>query len=478
MQQHIGRIRGQGDTVPAVNPDRVSQGPKRRDQVGELETLAALLLWLQSGTQLPFSAGNEDIVVALGAGVLGLFALRGRLSRLRRVWGLIGLALCFLGWAAIRSVHLLDMTQWYPAAGHLLKLAMVAFFLMGATRPLDALIRAMVWIAVIALAIFAMRQGLRLTIGYDIADLFDAVYPFTGVLPDRSLILFNFDIPSEAGRNSGAFREPGMFAANLVLALMLMLSPYCQVKSSLRLRYLIVLVAALLSTQSTMGLATLPLLLAIAYASGRKLGRVRLLALGVAVAVLGGGIWVTGGQNEKIQGSSIYGQSGGWHTSRLGNAVVDWRAIEGRPILGYGFAEAGRPILWEGSESVGFGNGLTGTVVKFGFGMGGLLYVLFALCLFRMMRNPFAALLAVAVFGMILIGQQLLTLPAIHILLANLRPLSPRRATHRLRSPGPEPAVLAGIATPSRPLPEWTQSRPGRPQSQWSSANTWKEGPH
>jgi hypothetical protein len=395
--------------------------------VSSTDTIAALLVWVLSGGLIPFSKGNEDLVVAGGAAILLLYAMANGAWRLGRITGFVPLVLALSCWATARSVHLLDLSQWYPLVGHILKFAVIAAFLAGCRRPLDALVRAMVWICLLALAVFTVRQGARITTGLDIANLFSGFYQWTGLLPDRTIVLFNFDIPSEASRNSGPFREPGMFAANICIAILLSVSRFHRGEGRNRTRNMIILVLALISTQSTMGLSTIPLLLAIWYGSGdqgRNMGRFAILSLVIGI---GAYVWFSSGQSAKLEGYSDYlnggGRTsaqleGGWTSTRLGNAIVDFRAIEARPLLGYGFAESGRPVFWDRSVEQGFGNGLTGTFVKFGSLLAVFMLGLLAWGLKVLMPNWLAAILAIVVVGMLLIGQQLLTLPVIFVFLA------------------------------------------------------------
>jgi len=442
-----------------------TRGSGSEPMASSADTIAALLVWVFSGGLIPLSKGNEDMVLAGGAAILLLYAVANGAWRLGRIAGFFPMVFGLACWATARSVHLLDLSQWYPLVGQILKFAVIAAFLAGCRRPLDALVRAMVWICLLALAIFTVRQGVRIVTGQDIANLFSGFYQWTGLLPDRTIVLFNFDIPSEASRNSGPFREPGMFAANICIAILLSVSRFHHGARLSRTRNIGILILALISTQSTMGLSTIPLLLAIWYGAGdqaRNMGRWALLSLVVGIGVY---VWFSSGQSAKLEGYSAYLDAagwtsaqleGGWTSTRLGNAIVDFRAIEARPLLGYGFAESGRPVFWDRSIEQGFGNGLTGTFVKFGSLLAVFMLGLLAWGLKGLMQNGLGAILAVIVVGMLLIGQQLLTLPVIFVFLAGtaqgaLVSRSPARA--RLRQSG-----RAG------PVP-WGHNRSGKGQT-------------
>ncbi|GAA0326721.1 hypothetical protein GCM10009087_41250 [Sphingomonas oligophenolica] len=116
-------------------------------------------------------------------------------------------------------------------------------------------------------------------------------------------------------------------------------------------------------------------------------------------------------------------QEHNWYQTRFGNAVVDWYAIEQKPLTGYGFAEKGRPIYWHSkSDQLGFGNGFTGTMVKFGVPLALLLYLFLLIRLWRTFGDWLLTVcIAVAVF-IILFSQQLLTLAMFYVLFANLKP--------------------------------------------------------
>lgn len=416
----------------------------------------AVVLWLISGSPVLTSAGIFDAVLVLSVGLFAAYGLLRSLPYRRRAPLFMVAAAGYIAWTAIRHAFIGDSSQWLPLAGHMLKLGVAALFMMTANKPLDALVRGMVLLSVIAIAVFSLRQVAIFLIGFDIADMFSGLYPLTGALPDRSILIFNFDIAAEVHRNSGPFREPGLYAAYLTLSLLFAVSPLCSLTGQARSRCLAVLFVALLSTQSTMGLATIPAILVVWFSTTRNLSPAVLTLTCIVAVITSVLIWRLGGQSDKLQFQmlSFQAQTGGWYTSRLGNAFVDWRAIELKPLLGYGFAETGRPVLWLGGLAPGFGNGLTGSIVKFGWGLGVFIYLILAIGLLRLTGNVVAFLMSLVVFAMLLVGQQLLTLPVVFTILGlNFGPpLLSRRVSGRktlalpwngIRPRGMPPSIVA-----------------------------------
>lgn len=413
------------------------RGNPARDEASTVDVVLAGLLWLLSGSPVLTYAPYYDVTIFVGAVIFaGYMMVRGSLYP-RRLIPFIALGSAFVAWAAAWLLFKGDSSQMVPLVGHLLKLVTVGLFVAVCYRPGEALVRSMVWLSTIALVIFALRQlGLH-GAGVDIADLFNWFYPMLGVEPDRSILIYNFDIPSEIGRNSGPFREPGLFAAYLVISLMILLACSPNMKGGRKQlgKYAAVLALALLSTQSTMGLSAGPVVLAMWLIGNRAMSRASVLAMVVGAGLIGSAIWLTGGQNDKLLGQSqaVESAAGAWHTTRLGNAYVDWVAIQESPVIGLGFAEEARPILWVGEAEVGFGNGLTGTAVKFGLPFAALIYGFFLVGFRRLFRTPLVTVLAIVVLGMLLVGQQLLTLPLAFALIGRLEPERLQSVRHSQR---------------------------------------------
>jgi hypothetical protein len=377
---------------------------------------AASLIWLLSGTPVQIIGIGGDAWFILGLLLQLLICVR---SEVRSAWAgvpLAGAVVLYSCWASVASTIGIP-GQFLGLSGQIVKLTIVLLPMIFVAGFRVGLVRSMEIICKIALVIFGFRQ-LILMGGFDIANLFQPIYDFTGIANDRTIFLFNFDIPEEAGRNSGPFREPGMFAANIVIALLLLLS----LKDELtipKIRQLLVLFGVtLLTTRSTMGLATVPFFALWALPFFIKRTAIRLLM--IPLLIMAGIALITVGGTEQIekvqqQIGRVETQDNRWYSSRFGNAYIDYAAIVDRPLLGYGFSEEGRPNLLNIRDDVreaGLGNGLTGTIVKHGLIFAIILYLLFLLCAFRLYGSLLLGFVSWLVFGIILFSQQLLLLPA------------------------------------------------------------------
>jgi len=347
------------------------------------------------------------------------FALPPYRLSMRTIFASYLLVALFVIWATVFYLAT-GQEQTNALIGHIVKISIPAIFIAKHHDAARGLVLSMHYICIGAIMIYGLRQFLFVATGADIADAFNWVYPFMLSGVDRSILIHNFDIPSEFFRNSGPFREPGMYAANIIIAAIVLLSEWNHLNPKLRNHATASFLLALSTTQSTMGLLAAPF---IGYVFLRRIalrGSTRILPYAALLGSLVVGLFFTfNGQSDKIsaqlQQTSI--QQANWYMSRFGNAVVDWAAIQQNPLLGLGFSEFGRPIYWAYGSALGFGNGLTGTVVKFGAIVALLLLCTLVLNLSRMFKSPPEQLAILFAVLAIVFSQQLLTLPLFYVLL-------------------------------------------------------------
>jgi len=427
------------ELTPIVNVEN-----RLRQDIDKIRALfAASLIWLLSGTPVQIIGIGGDAWFVLGLLLQLLICVR---SEVRSAWAGVPLAcaaLLYSCWAAVASTVGIP-GQFIGLSGQIIKISIVLLPMIFVTGFRIGLVRSMAIICKIALIIFGIRQ-LVLMAGFDIANLFQPLYDFTGIANDRTIFLFNFDIPEEAGRNSGPFREPGMFAANIVIATLLLLSLKDELTFPKIRQLLILFGVTLLTTMSTMGLATVPFLGLWALPFFIQRPAIRLLMVPCLI-IAGIGLITVGGreQIEKVQQQigRVETQDNRWYSSRFGNAYIDYAAILDRPLLGYGFSEEGRPNLLNIRDDVreaGLGNGLTGTIVKHGLVFSISLYILFLLCGFRLYGSILLGLVSWLVFGIILFSQQLLLMPAAFTLIGYYN--DRRRIARQTALPGSEDRV-------------------------------------
>lgn len=410
--------------TPAINTDHADGTSQRYTHRRDIRAaLAAVMIWAASGSSL-VGLGDPHVIYLVFAVIQALICFRLRVSPARGT-GVVTAVIIYTVWTIIAAgVGMQD--QFTGLVGMFLRISIVLLPLIFVKRPLVAVIDVMAVLCWIAIPIFIVRQ-IGLLAHFDIAQIFNPIYQALGSRADRTLIFYNFHTIGEETRNSGAFREPGMFACNIVMAAMLCVVPGIGIDKNKIKRRLTLFFVALLTTGSTTGFSTVPIfaLIAMPYVIRNRSHRFILApVLAASVALL----FFASGTNhfDKIgnQMGGVEARKSAWYNSRFGNFIVDYQAIEERPLLGYGYSEDERPILFDvynyhDGDNLGFGNGFSGTAVKFGIITTILLYALFMLSLFRLYNSFFKGILIFICLGMLLFSQQLLLLPAIYLFLCS-----------------------------------------------------------
>lgn len=389
---------------------------------------AGLLIWFTSGTPVQVLFPGQEFWLVLCLILQAILCLPRRYHNWNQATLSLAAMTGFVIWTILASASGLN-GQYFGLLGQLIKITIIALPVVFLSDLRVGLFRSMSIICALSLAIFISRQ-IFLMFGVDIADLFSKLFELMNLPEDRTIILFNFDKIEEASRNAGPFREPGMYAANIVLSLLLGASLRSYPLNLSLKRGVFLQILTLITTQSTMGLVAIPLviyLLLPLYITGKLPQRIALISISAICGVL---IFVLGStQINKVQNQYelVLNEGNRWYSTRFGNAAMDIDAVISRPIVGHGFSEDDRPTLSSLGIDVrewGLGNGLTGTVVKHGIILSLFLYILFlkgCLGLFTDKRKAVTCWLSI---GIILFSQQLILLPAIFSILGKYdRPL-------------------------------------------------------
>ena len=214
-------------------------------------------------------------------------------------------------------------------------------------------------------------------------------------------------------RNSGMFWEAGAFAGYLILALLFTLRSIETVPR----RYFVVLVVALLSTQSTTGYLVFFIVAAALIATGtvkrfdssrRSLAAFWLVALGVVAAAAFEMLPFLG---EKIadQYHIAVAAEGRYYWTRYGNLLYDLEYIIDRPIFGWSSRYEPRQIDLDVVARQG--NGLSGFTVRYGlFGLSAFCVFAFA-ALSDFYRSRRIAAISIIAVMVLLIGEPYLNFP-------------------------------------------------------------------
>lgn len=270
-----------------------------------------------------------------------------------------------------------------------------------------------------ALACMSLVFYIPVQLGIDLAGILSPIripLPYTDVI---HIGIHNFHVPDERGRNCGMFWEPGAFAGYLILALFFLVRGG-QNKAVLSKQGL-VLIAALLSTQSTTGyLAFMVLIVFYVYNADLIKGKKsKMLVLPAFIVVLVGGAYVAMNEvsflgkkiNEQIASASAHNDTS--RINRFGNFMYDMEAIADKPLLGWSATPETRlSIDPEVADLIaGQGNGLTGFAIRFGL-VGLFIFIGF----FAYSTRRVTGSLSVSLFGILIVcillnGEQFLGYP-------------------------------------------------------------------
>lgn len=291
-------------------------------------------------------------------------------------------------------------------------------------------------IVMYGLAIMSLVFFIPYWLGVDLPSL---LAPITIPLKPGSINigLHNFtpEYDESVIRNRGMFWEPGAFAGYLILALLFTLKNVENVPK----RYFFILIAALLSTQSTTGYLAFFLVAMTIYimrtAQRSGLGGRFLAAFAavffvtIAAAAFNNLPFLKGKITDQFEDAQT--GEGNYYMGRYGNLLFDLNYIKNRPIVGWSSLSETRHVDVE--EIAGQGNGLTGYAVKYGLvGILGFLFFSFT-ALSKLYGNKKISAVAIIVIMMLLNGEQFLNYSMFLTLMfmpqGKLRPLT---ASHKM----------------------------------------------
>ena len=393
-----------------------------------------LFLFMISGNPAVYAlTGGADNLLPIAAAILWLAVLARRVQvltpRFLRVTALL---------VVISIVQCFEFHFWPVVT----ILGMVTrLFIAAAIVPLvddfpRAYVRAITIIATYCIVMWTIDQ-MALALSVDFRSLFKPLEDAIGLNVDHRFAgVYTFAVLDGKYRNCGIFREPGLFAGYLLLGLMFLLLDRDRGEPLVRRRRIIIMLVGLLTTVSTAGYVTLPLVLAsVALDDNGRTGRASQRA-GIFLAVLLvsiAGLWVVGTQTSFLQNKveaqyeEFVNEGKGYEITRFGAALLDLNAIEERPLAGWGFHESTKfaqtPELAEISPS----GGLTGWARSVGLlGVAVLLVAMWASMRPLVGGNLAASIYTTAVIAVIIQPNTFLNFP-MFLSLMFLRPPRPPR---------------------------------------------------
>ena len=393
------------------------------------DTVWMIVMLVISGNPAVYPlAGGEENLLPIVAAVLGfaVVARRARVFQPRVLWvtaALVGIQLVqcyeFQFWPVVTILGM--VTRLFIAA------AVVAL-----VEDFPAVyVRAITIVATYCLAMWVLDQT-ALALRLDFRGLFAPIEQAIGLHADhRFALVYTFSILHGSYRNAGFFREPGLFAGYLLLGLLwLMLDrrgvaprasslgaspqgdsdPSCAadrdraITARVRRRRIVVVLAALLTTFSTAGYVTIPVVLAaVAFEHGERIKRVvSRKAMFVAVLVVSlGGLWLVSKNTtfleDKIQSQyeEVVDETANYETARFGAALLDLEAIEERPYLGWGLHESTKFAEIPEFAQLSPSGGVTGWARSFGI----VGVVVFLLAIWAGLRPLVSGSLAASIYA-------------------------------------------------------------------------------
>lgn len=222
-----------------------------------------------------------------------------------------------------------------------------------------------------------------------------------------SVLFYNF---MNVGRNPGMFWEPGAFQGFIMLVPLLYSDKLKQLWTQYK-KGCIILLVALLTTQSTTGYLTFAIFVFSTMLLNSKMNIAKKTFLIASLLVASTYVWSQDFMGEKIaneiETASTIG-SGEVSWSRMGALMIDIENILRHPIIGNGFLMESR-YGFLGDYMGGSGNGFSGAINIFGIPF----IILYLLGIFSNLKHIPKAnrLIFILVITMILFGEYMLNYP-------------------------------------------------------------------
>ena len=339
----------------------------RRDVV-----LVVLVLVISGNPAIYPLGGGEDLVLVIAAALLAIaLAVRHASVWHPRLWWVLGGMLAI---SAVQAVEF-DFLPVVTIAGLGIRLFIAAAVISLVSDFPTAYVKAMVAISVYVLVIYTIDQS-ALALDLDFRSLFSPLERLVGIDGDhRFTLVYTFTVTEGTYRDSGFFREPGLYAGYLLLALLLLMLRGATLDRKAVVRYGAILVIALATTFSTAGYITAPLVLAAAaFQYSDRLRRtvsrsgVFSTVLVISVVTVWGVSQNTDFIEQKIVGQyeELMAEGRGYEITRFGAALLDAQAIEERPWFGWGVHESTKYAQTPELAELAPSGGVTGWIRSFG----------------------------------------------------------------------------------------------------------------
>ncbi len=331
-----------------------------------------LLLVISGNPSVYAIFGGSDIVFVLAAFVLAIVvATSGVNVGTRRIWFVTSVLVLIMLIQAYEFSFLPTVT----ILGLITRLFLAAAVLALVDDLPTAYVKAMVAISIYTLCFYVTDQ-LSLAFGLGFRDLFSPLEHFVGIDMDhRFSLVYTFCVLDGTYRDASFFREPGLFAGYLLLALLFLELNSHAFSRAQRRRYLVILLVALASSFSTAGYVSAPFVLAAtAFRRGRsaQARRSATRAFFAIFAVSALALWVISQETDFIESKiehqyeEFLEESQNFEIARFGAALLDIQAIQERPLFGWGLHESTKFALTPELAELAPSGGVTGWARSFG----------------------------------------------------------------------------------------------------------------
>lgn len=400
-----------------------------------MNTLWMILVLVVSGNPAIYAVtGGENVLLPVVAVGLGAVAV-SRNARIfePRVLAVTG-ALVVI---QLVQCYMFGFWPWLTIAGAVTRI-FIAAALVAIVRDFPATyLRAIELVAAYCLVMWTIDQT-AMALGLDFRGLFSPLEHWVGIDGEHHFdLVYTFAQLEHTYRNCGVFREPGLFAGYLLLGLLFLMIDRSGVAPNVRRRRIIILLATLLTTFSTAGYVTIPLVLApVAFDHGtairRRVAARKDVLAGVLVVSLAG-LWLVSRNTTfledkiELQYEEFVDEAKNFEITRFGAFMLDMQAISERPVFGWGVNEKTKYALTPDLVEFSPSGGTTGWLRSYGIaGLSVLLLAMFAS--FRPLLGGSKAAAAYVVAAVVVVAQPntFLNYPLILCLMFLRRPLEHR----------------------------------------------------